>query len=399
MLGFVRNGRVLLGAVIVLALVAVAVWPRTTEVETAGLSRGPLVVTIDEDGRTRVRDRFVLTSPVAGELLRVALKPGDAVVKGKTTLAVVRAAAPAPLDARSRAEADAAVRSAEAAVGRVTAERQRAATVVGPAKDRLRRTAALAQAGAVAKEALEAQQAELDAAEESLRAAEFAVAQAAQELEVARARVSTPAADGAQREWVLVAPVDGVVLARHHESQSVVPPGEPILEVGDVRHIEIVADLLSADAVRVRPGSDVIIDQWGGADLLRGRVQRIEPAGFTKISALGVEEQRVNAIVEFDQGTTQPLLGDNYRVEVRIVVWKADAVLRVPPAALFRRGDDWAVFVVEDGRARERRVKIGQRNAEAAEVLDGLTERDTVITYPPDTLVDGGRVAQRHAAQ
>jgi len=395
-MGWLKNRRVWLGVLIVGALAAVAVWPRAIDVDTASVTTGPLVVTLDEDGRTRVRDRFVLTAPVAGEVLRISLKPGDRVERGRTTLAVLRPAEPMPLDARTRAEAEAAVQASQAAVSRLTAERARALAAVEPLADRVRRSEALAKAGALASEVLEGQRADLEAAREAVNAADFAIAQAQHELGAARARLAPATSGAAARDWVLVAPVTGVVLARHRESQSVVPAGEPLLEVGDIGRLEIVADLLSADAIKVRPGAEVIIDEWGGPGPLSGRVDRIEPSGFTKISALGVEEQRVNVIIDFDNevdGASQ--LGDNFRVEVRIVVWKSDAVVRVPPAALFRRGADWAVFVVEDGVAHERRVTIGERNGEHAQVLEGLSAGDTVVVYPPDTLADGMKVRLR----
>jgi HlyD family secretion protein len=395
MLRLLRNPRVLIGALLVGALVAVAVWPRAAEVDTAVVTRGPLVVTIDEDGETRVRDRFVVTAPVGGEVLRIELEPGDPVKRG-ARLATVRAAAPVPLDARTRAEAQATVGSAEAAVGRLRAERSRAATVRDRARQQIERTRTLADAGALPREEFEARDAELKAAEDAVRSAEFAVAQAEQELEAARARLAPPASSGAGREYVITAPVDGVILRRHRESQSVVPAGEPLLEIGNPNALEIVADLLSADAVKIAPGAEVLIDQWGGAEVLRGRVRRIEPSAFTKISALGVEEQRVNVIIEFEDGTeSAKVLGDNYRVEVRIVLWRADAVLKAPPGSLFRQGDGWAMYRVADGRAVLAPVVIGQRSDTEAQILSGIDEGATVVVYPPDTLKDGDKVAPR----
>src|SRR5690606_3811968 len=193
----------------------------------------------------------------------------------------------------------------------------------------------------------------------------------------------------------ILAPVDGVVLTRHAESRRVVTPGTPIVEIGDPDAIEIVADLLSADAVRVEPGARVLIDQWGGDAPLAGRVRRVEPSGFTKISALGVEEQRVNVIVDFVDPAAAAALGDGYRVEVRTVVWEAADVLQVPVSTLFRSGGEWAVYSVEDGRAVERRVTLGHRSGAAAEVLDGLSEGQPLVAYPPDTLTDGARVEAR----
>ena len=213
-----------------------------------------------------------------------------------------------------------------------------------------------------------------------------------------RARLGGQSAQGAPaavpgRAQAIIAPVDGVVLVRHVESQRVVTPGEPLLELGDPSAIEIVADLLSADAVRVRPGTRVLIEQWGGDQPLNGRVRRVEPSGFTKISALGVEEQRVNVIIDVE---TLPAatgsLGDGFRVEVRLVMWEEPSVLQVPASTLFRQGDDWAVYVVTEDRAVLRRVTLGQRGARDAQVLEGLAEGERLVAYPPDTLTDGARV-------
>jgi HlyD family secretion protein len=387
---------VLLSALIVGVLVAVAVWPRAVEVETAVVGRGPLMETIDEEGETRVRHRYVLTAPVSGEVLRIDLQPGDPVRRGMV-LATVRAAPPVPLDARTRAEAEAAMLSARAALGRLTAERDRAETSLRRIRQQTERTRTLATAGAVAPEELEAREAELQQAQEALQAAEFAVAQAQHDIAAAEARLAPPAPAGARRDYTVTSPVDGVVLRRHRESQSVVPAGEPLLEVGNPDQLEIVADLLSADAVAVEPGSEVLIERWGGNDTLHGRVRRVEPAGFTKISALGVEEQRVNVIVDFtspDQAARA--LGDGYRVDVRVVTWKADSVLKLPPGALFRNGDDWSVYRIEDGVARVRPVTVGHRSDSEVEVLSGLQEGDPVVLFPPDTLQDGARVTARN---
>jgi HlyD family secretion protein len=385
--------RVLVTLLIVGALVALALWPETMAVTTASVTRGPLTVTIDEDGRTRVRDRFVVTAPVAGEVMRITLEPGDRVERGRTVLATIRPAAPVPLDARMRAELEASLRAGEAALGRVSAEERRARTALALIDQQLRRTEALAGAGALAREALDVQQAEQRAAADAVRAAEFAVAQARQEVEAIRARLGASTGTSAGRTSSIVAPVDGVVLVRHVQSQRVVAPGEPLLEIGDAGAIEIVADLLSVDAVRVRPGTRVLIDQWGGDTVLEGRVRRVEPSGFTKISALGVEEQRVNVIIDVADGPEAAgRLGDGFRVEVRIVIWEEPSVLQVPASTLFRTGTDWAVYVVTDQRAALRRVTLGQRGARDAQVLDGVAEGDVLVAYPPDTLTDGTRV-------
>jgi HlyD family secretion protein len=389
------NRRVLLSVLIVGTLVAVAVWPRAVPVETGVVVRGPLLATIDEEGETRVRHRYILTAPVSGEVLRIDLEPGDPVTRGMT-LATVRAAPPVPLDARARAETEAAILSARAALGRLTAERDRAETTLRRVRQQTERTRTLAQAGAVAPEELEAREAELQMAQEAVQAAEFAVAQAQHDIDAAAARLAPPSSAGGRRDYTVTSPVNGVVLRRHRESQSVVPAGEPLLEVGDPNQLEIVADLLSADAVAIAPGSEVLIERWGGNQILEGRVRRIEPAGFTKISALGVEEQRVNAIIEFETPTEAArALGDGYRVDVRIVTWRTDAALKLPPGALFREGDAWAVYVVQVGVARVRSVTVGHRSDTEAEITCGLEAGDSVVLFPPDTLEDGRKVTPR----
>jgi HlyD family secretion protein len=390
-----KNRRLWIGLVIVGGLVAVAVWPRAIEVDFTVVTRGPLVVTIDEEGVTRVRDRFVVTAPVAGDLARIALEPGDAVRKGQTLL-TLRPATPVPLDARTRAEIEAGARSAEALEGRARAERDRAASAATLAEQRAARARALLGGGAVAREEVEARDAEARSAADALRSAEFAIAQARQELQAMRARLGQLRAGEPQPDFVVVSPIDGLVLRRPQQSARVVAPGEPLLEVGDPARMEIVADLLSSDAVRVGPGAAVVIEQWGGPTPLRGCVRRIEPSGFTKVSALGVEEQRVNVIIDFESPLDERRsLGDGYRVEVKVVTWKADDVLKVPVGALFREADEWAVFVAAGDRAARRRVQIGQRSGLEAQVVGGLADGDQVIVYPPDTVADGIRVTPR----
>jgi HlyD family secretion protein len=388
-----RNWKLLAGVAVVAVLLAVALAPAATQVDRAPVTRGPLVVTIDHEGETRVRERFVITAPVAGRVQRIGLEPGDPVERG-TTLARLTPVSPALLDVRTRAELTGAVSAAEAALGQARAERARALAALDRARTTLQRQRELAAAGVVSKDEMEARETEVRTAEEALRAAEFSVARAGHELEIARARLQQP--DGGGGSMAITAPIDGVVLRRFRESEGVVPAGEPLVEIGNADRLEVVADLLSTDAVRVRAGAPVLIEQWGGDDELRGRVRRVEPSGFMKISALGVEEQRVNVIVDFEDAERAGReLGDGFRVEVRIIAWEAPDVLKVPVSALFRRGDDWAVFVVEDGRAHLRTVEIGRRDGTEAQVLQGVTEGESVIVHPPDTIADGARVAER----
>jgi HlyD family secretion protein len=385
------------GIVLVVGLAAVALWPDETAVDVGEVVQAPLQVTIDEEGETRVRRRFLVSAPVTARVLRIELEPGDPVVGGETVVARLRAETPALLDARTRAEAEAAVASAKAALGRTRAEVDRARTELARLERELARERDLDEAGLTTRQTIELREADVRLAAETLRAAEFASAAAASELARAEARLGV-GDNAAGRVLTVTAPVDGVVLRRLRESEGVVPAGEPLVEIGDPADLEIVADLLSTDAVRVTPGAPVRIEQWGGDTVLRARVRRVEPAGFTKISALGVEEQRVNVIMDFeDPVDAWTRLGDGYRVEVRIVTWEsADAVI-VPASALFRRGADWAVFVTDEGRASIRTVTIGQRNQRHAEVLDGLAPGDRVVLHPGDTLADGARIAPRPA--
>ncbi len=391
------NTRVLMGAAVVGGLVAVALWPTSVPVDTAIVARGPLVVTIDEEGRTRVRHRFVVSAPVTGRVLRIELEPGDAVKRGDV-VARVRAETAPLLDTRTRAEAQAAVESARNAQGRVRAEEQRARTVLAQAERELARARELAKSGLTTPRETDVREAEVLTAADAVKAAAYAVAVAVSELQRAEARLAPPTADISGRVIGVTSPVDGVILKRLRESETVAPAGDPLLEIGDPRQLEIVSDLLSTEAVRVQPGARAMIEQWGGSRGLEAKVRRVEPSGFTKISALGVEEQRVNVVLDFvDPAEAWTALGDAYRVEVRIVVWEAGSVLKVPTSALFRVGDAWAVYVVEGGLARQTLVDIGRQTGQDAEVRSGLAESTPVVVHPGDTLADGARVQPRAA--
>jgi len=390
---FLKNKRLLAAVLVVAGIAAVAVWPESMEVTVVRAARGPMQVTVDEDGETRVRDRFRVTAPVSGRVHRIEIEPGDAVIRGKTLLARITPAESPLLDPRTRSELQAAVDAAAASVGQARAERERAATTVERARSTLRRQQELMKAGAIASDALEEAETALAVAEDALRAAEFTERRAQSELQLARARLSAPSASG--RSVEVLSPIDGTVLRRLRESEGVVPVGEPLLEIGEPGRLEIVADLLSTDAVRISPGADVLIEEWGGGHTLHGRVRRVEPSGFMKVSALGVEEQRVNVIIDFVEPDEAARLGDGYRVEVRIVLWKELDVLKVPVGALFRQGEDWAVFVVNEGRARRQIVQIGQRNENEAQIVEGVAPDATIVLHPPDTLSDGTSVTVR----
>lgn len=392
MLRLLRNPRILLAVAVVGGLVGVALWPKATPVETALVSRGPLMVTVDEEGETRVRHRFVVSAPLSGRILRIELEPGDRVTRGDV-VARLRPEASPLLDARTSAEGAAAVETARAAVGRARAEEQRAQTVLGQARRELARARELGEGGLATKQQLDTREAEVRSAEESVQAASFALGAAEAELRRAQARLTPTTVDTGGRVITVVAPADGVVLKRLRESETVVPGGEPLLEIGDPQALEIVSDLLSTDAVKVKAGARVLVEQWGGDRALDAVVRRVEPAGFTKVSALGVEEQRVNVVLDFmNPAEAFAALGDAYRVEVRIVIWESNDVLKMPTSALFRQGDAWAAYVVRDGRAAARTLKLGQRTGQEAQVLEGLDVGERVIAHPGDTLTDGARV-------
>ncbi|MBM3777832.1 MAG: efflux RND transporter periplasmic adaptor subunit [Acidimicrobiia bacterium] len=388
-----KRWRTLATGAVVIALVVVALWPATMAVDVAMVTRGPLRVTLDEEGETRVRERFVISAPVTGRLARIDLEPGDEVARDATVVARLLPAPPGLLDARTSAELSAAVSGAEAALGQARAERERAAATLARAESSQRRQQDLESAGLISRDEREAGDTAVKTAMEAVRAAEFQVSRAEHDLRMARARLQQTGASG--RPIEIVSPVEGVVLRRHRESEAIVAAGEPLLDIGDPGHIEVVADLLSTDAVRVQPGARALIEQWGGDQPLEGRVRRVEPSGFMKVSALGVEEQRVNVLVDFGDPAAARALGDGYRVEVRIVMWEEADVLLVPTGAIFRSGTDWAAFVVADGMARLTTITIGQRAGTAAQVVDGLDAGQQVVLHPPDTLADGARVAVR----
>lgn len=384
---------------VVLGLAAMIFAPTAVEVDVATVERGPLEVTLDHEGKTRVRERFVVSAPVDGQILRIELEPGDPVQAGKTALVTFLPAEPAPLDARTRSELRARVEAARASLEQAEAERQRAEAERDFAATEHRRTNRLAETGLATREALDASETRARSGRDAAQAAQAAVRAAEGELQAARARLEigpTGSTKPDRQVLTLRSPADGVILRRMHESQTVVRAGEPLLELGDPSRLEVVADYLSRDAVRIRPGMPARIEKWGGDRPLSGTVSRVEPSGVLKVSALGVEEQRVNVIVAFqDPRTAWKALGDAYRVETRIVIWREADVLKAPSSSLFRHGEGWALFRVRDGKARLATVEVGERGALEAQILSGASAGDTVIAYPSDTVSDGTRVSPR----
>jgi HlyD family secretion protein len=391
--------RILLAVLLLLATLAI-VWaflPRPVPVETAVVSRGPLRVTVEEEGKTRLRDRFVVSAPVAGYVRRVGLEVGDPVAKGQALAALEPLRAEA-LDPRARAIAEAREATAEAAL-RAAEERVReAAAVEEYAVARLDRTRKLAEAGLTPRDTLEQVESETKRARAEKGSAVEAADAARHELEAAKATLTKAGEPGGKDRGKVVvrSPVGGRVLAVRHESEGVVPSGTPLLEVGDPGRLEVEVDVLSADAVRIHPGTPVRFERWGGEGPLEGKVRVVEPVGFTKISALGVEEQRVLVIVDFTSPRERwRKIGDGYRLEAIFILWEEKGVLQVPAGAVFRTGDRFAVYVVEKGRAKVRQVEVGKRNGLAAQVLSGLAEGETVVLHPGDTVSDGRKVRPR----
>jgi HlyD family secretion protein len=395
----IRPGRFILwsAAALVIGLVAWSFRPQPVPVDLAVVQRGTLRVTIDEEGMTRVRERYVVSAPVAGRLQRVELKPGDAVSARGTVLATFLPATPSLLDTRTRAETGARMKSAQAARDQARVALQRARDEAAFSRSELTRQRQVAKFGGITDERLASVELEARTKEAQVKAAELALQAAEHDLEAARAvlqQVISPAATGGA--LTLQSPIDGTVLRVHQESEALVPAGTPLIEVGNPAQLEVVADLLSTDAVQVQPGLPVLITGWGGDATLRGSVRRVEPAGFTKISALGVEEQRVNVLIDFDAAPGgAPKLGDGYRVEVSVIIWERTGVLKIPTSALFRAGEAWAAFHAREGRALQTTIQVGRRNAIEAELLSGLAEGAQVIVHPGDTVEDGVAVTRR----
>jgi HlyD family secretion protein len=395
--------RLLFWTPIALALAGTLAWlfrPAAVAVDLAAVDRGSLAVSISDEGETRVRDVYSVSAPVPGRMRRIELEVGDEVVADRTVVARIEPSDPSFLDVRSAAEARAGADAAAAARVHADAQVRRAEADLEFARAEFARIQELARSKTVSAN-------DLDAAQRRSRTAEAALAEARaerrmreSEYQVARARLVTPAAARqrtADCDCVTVySPVSGTVLRVVSESEGVVASGAPLVEVGDPQQLEVVVDLLSADAVRVVPGQRVVIEAWGGVQPLTGRVRRVEPFGFTKVSALGIEEQRVNVLVDIlDRREVWSRLGHGYRVEPRIMLWESDSVLRVPLSALFRQGDRWAVFVERSGRAELRQVDIGQQNGLEAEVLAGLEAGERVVLHPGDRIAPGVRLAER----
>jgi HlyD family secretion protein len=372
--------------------------PEPIPVDVVSAARGPLRVTVDEDGRTRVKDRYVISAPLLANLARIELEPGDSVQSGQL-LARLMPLEPPLLDARTRAQSEARVASAQASLRQSESGVTRARTALEYANSEAERQRSLNAQGATAQHALESAELQQRTLREDLASAEFARSVSGYELEMARLTLARQSGRGRPNDEIaLAAPLSGQVLKVIQKSAGVVQPGAALLELGDVHALEIVADLLTSDAVHVRPKARTWIQRWGGDAVLAAHVRSIEPSAFTRLSALGVEEQRVNVIIDLDAPRAEwAALGDGYRVEVQILTWQGDDVLAVPESAIFRRQDSWATFAVREGKARLVPIEIGHRNGELVEVQRGLGVGAQVIVHPSDRIADGQRVAVRDA--
>jgi HlyD family secretion protein len=384
------------GVVVLVAGFAWAVRPRPVLVEAAEVRQGQFAQTVDEDGKTRVRERYVVSAPLAGQLARIRLKAGDE-VKAGAVVAQLSPSAPSMIDARTAGELMERVGAAQAALAAANANLARSQAALAQARADLERQLKLEQQKFIAAAARERAELEVEVQVRSVEAARFAVDGARHDLAQARAAL-VRAQDAAARPrqgttWPIESPVSGRVLRVLQESEAAVAVGAPLIEIADPADLEVVAEVLSTDGARIRPGAAVLIEA-GGEVRFSGWVRHVEPSAFTKISALGVEEQRVNVVIDITSPRQRwASLGDQFRVDVRITVFeRADAVI-APVAALFRDGRDWAVFVVQEGRAVQRKVKVGARTSIDAWIEEGLQPGERVIVYPSDSVRDGRRVS------
>ncbi len=391
----------LLGLLVVLAIAAglyYALRPQPVGVDLAIIDRGPMEVTIDEEGVARIRDVFKVSAPITGRVERLSLEVGDPVRAGETVVASIHPVAPSLLDVRTRRELQAALDAAMAAVSLAEAQVESSQSNVRLRRSDLERAEALARTSTISVSAFEKATADLEAAEAHVKEMQAALDLRRSELASAEARLMQPEAGGTNDQSVQVlAPADGIVLDLLSESEQVVLAGGALLEIGDPANLEIAVHLLSSDSVAIAPGTVARIDGWGGP-ALSARIRRVDPAAYTKVSALGIEEQRVDAVFDIlDPHDTWSRLGHAFRVMVHVPTWRSEDALRLPLGALFRRGDAWHVFQVVDGRAALTPVTIGHRNAHFAEVTAGVSAGDVVVLHPSDRVVDGVAVAARAA--
>jgi HlyD family secretion protein len=376
------------GAVLLIALIAIGLQPQPAPVELAKASVGVLRATVSEEGKTRIKQRYMVTAPVTGQLRRIPYKPGAEAITGKTVIAVIDPLTPAMLDERTRAATEARRQTALANVNKAQVAKDYTAS-------ELKRVEQLYAQKTTAAQELDAARYQVNTATQELESALGTLRQVEAELAEFAALTSAGPEQKTRPPVEILAPSSGRILHVLEESVRVVSSGTPLVEIGDPADLECVIEVLSRDGAIIAPGTKVELEQWGGNEPLIGKVRLIEPAAFTKISALGVEEQRVNVVVDFVTPLAQRRnLGDNFRVEGRIIIWEASQALKVPTGALFRRGSSWATFVIVDGRAHLRQVQIGRSSGIEAQILEGLKDGEEVILYPGDRIQEGQRVRQ-----
>lgn len=387
--------------VIILIVVSATIYgfmPKAVDVDLVDVSRAPLQVTIEEEGRTRLKERFVISAPTAGYMRRIDAKVGDSARKGQilVTLEPLRSQA---LDPRSRAEAEATVSAAEASLNAAMEKERAAMADADYLERRLERITNLYAKGSVAKDQFDQAESEAKKARAVQRSAKAAVDVSHADFERTKTTLQNFAPSGRTEKHDAVyvsSPVGGIIFKIYRDSEGAVNAGEPLMDIGDAKNLEVRVEVLSSDAVKIKKGTTVLFKRWGGDGTLTGIVRIVELAGFTKVSSLGVEEQRVLVIADI---TSSPeiwrVLGDGYRLETHFVVWEGNAILQVPASALFRSGKEWMVFVEDNGKARQRTVEVGQRNGLAAEIISGLKEKEKVIAHPDDSISNGKHIRPR----
>lgn len=388
-------GAVAIGAIV--AGFAYALREKPQLVDAGVVTRGPMRVTVSQEGVTRVREVYAVSSPIAGHLARTVLDEGDAVKADVTVVAAIHPLDPPLIDSRSQAELVAARDASRAAVSMAEIDLKRLQSDLQFSRDNLKRAQALAKINFLAQSTLQKASTDVEVLEAQIASAEAAIELRKAELASAEARLIPPSDPNRRNESdccvYLTAPVDGVILSVFAKSEQPVAVGSKIAEIGDPADLEVTVDLLSSDAVRIAPGSKAEIFDWGGDRALSATVRRIDPAGFTKVSALGIEEQRVNLVLDLED--KDPRLGHGFRVYARLTLWQSEETLQLPISALFRDGRQWSLFAIRDGRAKQVPVEIGHMNDEVAELIGGLAEGDQVILHPSDVISDGTLVEQR----
>ncbi len=386
-----KHPGILISSALIILLLVWGFWPKAVLVESAHVTRESLTVTIEEDGLTRVIDRYVISSPVNGMTCRMHLKIGQPVEQGKPLLTISPLPSPV-LDARSRAEAEQKVASARAALSAAKQQANASQATATQAQLELKRYGPLLDKGLISQDVYDKAKTNAQSTQANLRTAKFQVDVAQHELQAALTTLEYSDAENQEEleQVVVKSPITGQILKVNRQCEGPVTVGESLLEVGDANALEVEVDVLSADAVKIKTGMDVRFKRWGGEGYIKGVVRQIEPIGFTKVSALGVEEQRVWVISDF----TSPLeqwqkLGDAYRVEAEFILWHEDDVLQVPSSAIFRYENGWAVFTIKDNQARIQPVEIGKRNGLKVQILSGLEEHQKIINHPNESVEDG----------